>query len=252
TLAGVEFKNDYDCEYLNKYEFFPSGFCYLNDIVFCINELLNVYERVLYIDIDIHHGDGVEEAFYSSKRVMTLSFHKYGDNYFPGTGELFANGCGDGLGYAINVPLNTGIDDFGYKYIYERITSACINKFAPNAIVFQCGADSICGDSLGCFNLSVAGHAKCVEFINRFDIPILFLGGGGYNISLVPRAWCLETAIICGETVDMNIPDNPYYGYFAPDPVLNPELNFKFENQNSKEYLDGVIDYVLDVLKRIK
>jgi len=87
-----------------------SGFCYVNDIVLAILELLKYHQRVLYIDIDIHHGDGVEEAFYTTDRVMTVSFHKYGE-YFPGTGDLRDIGAGKGKYYAVNFPLRDGIDD---------------------------------------------------------------------------------------------------------------------------------------------
>merc|ERR1711881_798212 len=85
-----------------------SGFCYVNDIVLAILELLKYHQRVLYIDIDIHHGDGVEEAFYTTDRVMTVSFHKYGE-YFPGTGDLRDIGAGRGKYYAVNYPLRDGI-----------------------------------------------------------------------------------------------------------------------------------------------
>jgi histone deacetylase 1/2 len=87
-----------------------SGFCYVNDIVLAILELLKQHERVLYVDIDIHHGDGVEEAFYTTDRVMTVSFHKFGD-YFPGTGDVRNIGHGEGKYYSLNVPLDDGIDD---------------------------------------------------------------------------------------------------------------------------------------------
>jgi histone deacetylase 1/2 len=87
-----------------------SGFCYVNDIVLAILELLKYHNRVLYIDIDVHHGDGVEEAFYCTNRVMTVSFHRYGD-FFPGTGDVKDIGHGEGQYYALNVPLNSGIDD---------------------------------------------------------------------------------------------------------------------------------------------
>jgi len=90
-----------------------SGFCYVNDIVLAILELLKYHQRVLYIDIDIHHGDGVEEAFYTTDRVMTVSFHKYGE-YFPGTGDLRDIGAGKGKYYAVNFPLRDGIDDDSY------------------------------------------------------------------------------------------------------------------------------------------
>jgi histone deacetylase 1/2 len=98
-----------------------SGFCYINDIVLGILELLRTYPRVLYIDIDCHHGDGVEEAFYTTDRVMTVSFHKFGE-YFPGTGTQEDRGRGKGTGYAINVPLKDGLNDDSFRSIYEPVS----------------------------------------------------------------------------------------------------------------------------------
>uniref|UniRef100_A0A671T9F3 Histone deacetylase n=1 Tax=Sinocyclocheilus anshuiensis TaxID=1608454 RepID=A0A671T9F3_9TELE len=98
-----------------------SGFCYVNDIVLAILELLKYHQRVLYIDIDIHHGDGVEEAFYTTDRVMTVSFHKYGE-YFPGTGDLRDIGAGKGKYYAVNYPLRDGIDDESYEAIFKPVS----------------------------------------------------------------------------------------------------------------------------------
>lgn len=86
-----------------------SGFCYVNDIVLAILELLRVHPRVLYIDIDVHHGDGVQEAFYVTDRVMTVSFHKYGEQFFPQTGELFEIGHEKGKYFTVNVPLKVWI-----------------------------------------------------------------------------------------------------------------------------------------------
>jgi histone deacetylase 1/2 len=104
-----------------------SGFCYINDIVLAILELLRYHQRVLYLDIDIHHGDGVEEAFYATDRVMTVSFHKYGD-YFPGTGSVNDVGIREGTGYSVNFPLFDGIEDETYQNIFqpvgERVPSA--------------------------------------------------------------------------------------------------------------------------------
>lgn len=113
-----------------------SGFCYMNDIVLAILELLKylllswiifrVYPRVMYIDIDIHHGDGVEEAFYLTDRVMTVSFHKYG-NYFPGTGNVSDVGLEKGKNYAVNIPLKDGMDDESYKRIFEPVLLSDVN-----------------------------------------------------------------------------------------------------------------------------
>ena len=107
------------------------GFCYVNDIVLAILELLKYHQRVLYIDIDVHHGDGVEEAFFTTNRVMTVSFHRYGD-FFPGTGDLRDIGEGEGKGYAVNVPLQPGLDDDSFVEIYKNVSKLVINQFNLN------------------------------------------------------------------------------------------------------------------------
>jgi histone deacetylase 1/2 len=113
-----------------------SGFCYVNDIVLAILELLKYHARVLYIDIDIHHGDGVEEAFYTTDRVMTVSFHKFGE-YFPGTGSVLDVGVGKGKYYALNFPLLDGIDDEAFQDIFKRVISKVMERYAPGAVVLQ-------------------------------------------------------------------------------------------------------------------
>lgn len=148
-------------------------------------------QRVLYVDIDIHHGDGVEEAFYATDRVMTVSFHKFGD-YFPGTGHIQDIGYGSGKYYSLNVPLDDGIDDESYHLLFKPIMGKVMEVFRPGAVVLQCGADSLSGDRLGCFNLSIKGHAECVKFMRSFNVPLLLLGGGGYTIRNVARCWCYE------------------------------------------------------------
>ncbi len=204
-----------------------SGFCYVNgkntcclpwnssnktylDIVLGIIELLRFRQRVLYIDIDVHHGDGVEEAFYTTDRVMTVSFHKYGE-YFPGTGELRDIGVGQGKNYAVNFPLRDGIDDRSYKSIFEPVIKAVMEYYRPEAIVLQCGGDSLSGDRLGCFNLSMRGHANCVNFVKSFNLPTLVLGGGGYTMRNVSRTWAYETGALVGETLGPQLPYNDYY-----------------------------------------
>ena len=119
----------------------------------------------MYVDIDIHHGDGVEEAFYLTDRVMTCSFHKYKE-YFPGTGHIDDVGFDEGnhyykyrgTYYSVNFPLNEGLDDTSFQYIHKIILENIMQKFQPDAILLQGGADSLSGDRLGCFNLSVKGY----------------------------------------------------------------------------------------------
>ena len=90
-----------------------SGFCFVNDIVLACQMLLQQFKRILYIDIDVHHGDGVQDAFYKSNRVVSLSLHKYGDRFFPGTGNIFEIGFSDGVYHSVNLPLKDGITDEG-------------------------------------------------------------------------------------------------------------------------------------------
>ncbi|CAI9105566.1 OLC1v1004514C2 [Oldenlandia corymbosa var. corymbosa] len=173
-----------------------SGFCYINDLVLGILELLKHHARVLYIDIDVHHGDGVEEAFYLTDRVMTVSFHKYGDLFFPGTGDVKEIGEKEGKYYAINVPLKDGIDDSSFTRLFKTIIAKVVETYLPGAIVLQCGADSLAGDRLGCFNLSSDGHAECVRFVKKFNLPLLVTGGGGYTKENVARCWAFETGVL--------------------------------------------------------
>lgn len=181
-----------------------------SDIVLGILELLRFHQRVLYIDIDVHHGDGVEEAFYTTDRVMTVSFHKYGE-YFPGTGELRDIGVGDGRYYSVNFPLRDGIDDTSYKNIFEPIIKAVMDWYQPGAIVLQCGGDSLSGDRLGCFNLSMKGHANCIHYVKGFGLPVLVVGGGGYTMRNVARAWAYETGLLVGQQLGPVLPYNEYY-----------------------------------------
>ncbi|KAF3386343.1 Histone deacetylase RPD3 [Penicillium rolfsii] len=225
-----------------------SGFCYVNDIVLGILELLRFKQRVLYVDIDVHHGDGVEEAFYTTDRVMTVSFHKYGE-YFPGTGELRDIGVGSGKYYAVNFPLRDGINDASYKSIFEPVIKSVMEWYRPEAVVLQCGGDSLSGDRLGCFNLSMRGHANCVNFIKSFDLPTLILGGGGYTMRNVARTWAYETGILVGENLESELPYNDYYEYFAPDYELDVRPS-NMDNANTKDYLDKIRNQVVENLKR--
>lgn len=152
----------------------------------------------------------MEEAFYTTDRVMTVSFHKYGE-YFPGTGELRDIGVGNGKYYAVNFPLRDGIDDVSYKSIFEPTIRNVMEWYRPEAVVIQCGGDSLSGDRLGCFNLSMRGHANCVRFIKSFNLPTLVVGGGGYTMRNVARTWSFETSILVGQPLGSELPYNDYY-----------------------------------------
>jgi histone deacetylase 3 len=229
-----------------------SGFCYVNDIVLAIIELLKYHPRVLYIDIDVHHGDGVQDAFYLTDRVMTLSFHKYGGEFFPGTGDTIEVGKLSGKYYSLNVPFRDGVDDDSYRSLFEPIVESAIQKFRPSVIVLQCGADSLRGDRIGTFNLSLEGHGDCIRFVKKFGIPLMILGGGGYTIKNVARLWAYETSILVDTPVNDKIPEfDEYYEHYAPNHVLCPIEPIKYNNQNSPGYVNHIREIVLEQLRHL-
>uniref|UniRef100_A0AC35TI02 Histone deacetylase n=1 Tax=Rhabditophanes sp. KR3021 TaxID=114890 RepID=A0AC35TI02_9BILA len=226
-----------------------SGFCYANDIVLGILELLKYHQRVLYVDVDVHHGDGVEEAFLTTDRVMTVSFHKYGE-YFPGTGDLKDIGHGDGTNYALNFPLRDGIDDATYESIFVPVMERVLSHFRPEAIVLQLGADSLSNDRLGCFNLTLKGHGKCAEYLKAQNIPIMFVGGGGYTVKNVARCWTYETSIALDTEISNELPYNDYFEYFGPDFKLHLTQS-NIPNANTREYLNKTQAAIFQNLKNL-
>ncbi|KAL3862633.1 hypothetical protein ACJMK2_008587 [Sinanodonta woodiana] len=214
-----------------------SGFCYVNDIVLAILELLNCHPRVLYVEIDVHHGDGVEEAFYTTDRVMTVSFHKHG-RYFPGTGDLRDIGAGNGRYYSVNVPLMDGIDDDSYESVFNPVMTKVIDMYQPNAIVMQCGADSLSGDRLGSFNLTIKGHGKCVELMKSWNLPLLLLGGGGYTIKTLLG---LRNRYYYGPDFNLHISPSSVSNKYTPTYLhTGRKSKFMFENLRMLPHAPGV------------
>ncbi|XP_065208681.1 histone deacetylase 8-like [Planococcus citri] len=220
------------------------GFCYVNDIVLAIEELRVSFGRVLYIDLDIHHGNGVENAYNFTSKVLTLSFHKHEAGFYPGTGDLKDVGIGKGKFYTVNVPLKEGMNNISYRYLFECIIKEIMTKYKPNAVVLQCGADGLTGDKLGGFNLTQELYGYCLRRVLGCKIPTLVLGGGGYNVPNVARCWTYLTAICVNQNISNNIPDNENFSIFGPDFTLNiTESNRK--DYNSREYLNSVLHEII-------
>lgn len=121
--------------------------------------------------------------------------------------------------------------------------------YRPTAIVLQCGADSLAGDRLGCFSLSVKGHGECVNFVKGFNVPTLVVGGGGYTPRNVARCWTYETSLLVDEQISNELPMTDYLEFFAPDFTLHPEIPTRQDNANSKQYLECITKHVYDNLK---
>ena len=177
---------------------------------------------------------------------MTASFHKFGE-YFPGTGDVKDKGFDVGENYAINCPLHDGMDDESFKAVFQPIIGKIMEKFQPRAVVLQCGADSLSGDRLGCFNLSIRGHADCVQFMRGYDVPLLVLGGGGYTLRNVPRCWTYETAVLLDTPLKDTMPFNDYFEYFAPEYKFHLPVS-NMENLNTQKYLEETKNQVLQIL----
>lgn len=238
-----------------------SGFCYFNDIVLAILELLKFHARVLYIDIDVHHGDGVEEAFLQSSRVFTLSFHFHDGKFFPKTGSLDEPGPqGHGRGHTLNVPLDKNCSDDIFISVFTPVVLEVIARYRPGAIVLQAGADGLGGDSLGQWNLSSKGHATAVKIVLEQGYPTLLLGGGGYTIRNVSRCWAYDTGVALGleSLIPDKIPANAFSSYWSSkhwkdtdDRVSSTTVNAK-ENvvdSNSRQSAALLMSRVLSRLK---
>jgi acetoin utilization protein AcuC len=174
-----------------------SGFCYVNDICLVINELLKQNYRVAYIDIDAHHGDGVQWAYFANPNVLTISMHQHPATLFPGTGYVEEMGRGNARGYAVNLPLWPDTDDDIFMECFDRIIPPLIEAYKPDYIVTQLGTDAMMDDPLANLNLTTRGFGHCIRGLRDLCWGRwIALGGGGYMPLDVARAWTLTWAIM--------------------------------------------------------
>ena len=180
-----------------------SGFCVFNDPALAVHYFLNRGMRVAYVDIDAHHGDGVQEAFYGDDRVLTISVHESGKYLFPGTGFVAELGEGVGRGYSVNLPLYPYTGDDAYVDSFKRVVPPLIQAFAPDVLVTQLGIDSYHSDPLTHLQVTTEGYIETVRELAGLGLPWLALGGGGYDVTAVARAWTLAYGVM----LDVDWPD---------------------------------------------
>jgi len=200
-----------------------SGFCYMNDPVIGIMRLLKRGMRVAYVDIDAHHGDGVQAAFYHTNQVLTISLHESGYSLFPGSGFEYETGEGEGEGYSVNVPLHPYTDDEVYVWAFKEIVPEFIHAFQPDIVVTQLGVDSFYNDPLTNLHLTIHGYEKVIRCIKEMAPRWVALGGGGYDVSNVARAWTLAWAIMNGIELRDELPE-AYLEKAAQLGILEKEL----------------------------
>ena len=182
-----------------------AGFCYINDVALACIILAEQAKRVLYLDVDVHYGDGVANAFYDRSDVMTISFHESPKTLFPGTGFEHEIGTGKAEGYCVNVPLPVGTYDRAYMKAFEAIALPLMTAYNPDVIVFELGADALAGDPLAHLYLTNNVYAEIINHLMSFKKPILATGGGGYNVDNTARAWALAWSIFCGADLGEDI-----------------------------------------------
>ncbi|XP_045123574.1 histone deacetylase 8-like isoform X2 [Portunus trituberculatus] len=193
-----------------------SGFCYVNDIVLAVLHLRSAFPKVLYIDLDVHHGDGVENAYLFSPKVVTLSLHQREIGFYPTTGAVEDIGLGKGKFYTLNVPYKEGINDTQFIYLFESILYPLCEVFMPDAVVCQCGADALSQDPLG---------------------------GGGYNKSNTAKLWTAITATVLKCPVSTEIPEHQFFHWYGPDFELEVTAGLQ-KSSNTQESLDQTIKAV--------
>jgi acetoin utilization protein AcuC len=186
-----------------------SGFCVYNDPAIAIRGLLVAgAERIAYVDTDVHHGDGVQAAFYDDPRVLTISLHEHPATLFPGTGLPGETGSGDGEGYAVNVALPAGTGDAGWLRAFDAVVPPLLRVFRPQVLVSQHGCDSHRLDPLAHLELTVDAQRRAQVMLHDLahelcDGRWLLTGGGGYAlVQVVPRTWTHLLAIAADAPVE--------------------------------------------------
>ncbi len=176
---------------------FAAGFCYLNDPVLAIQRLLEQGRRVFYLDIDAHHGDQVQAAFYGEDRVLKVSLHETPETLFPfRTGFVGEVGEGRGTGYNVNVPFAAGTGDEVYLWAFRQVVPPLFAAFAPDVVVAEIGVDVLANDPMTNLALTTNGYCEAVRWVHETKLPTLVLGGGGYLRDSIARGWTLAWAIL--------------------------------------------------------
>jgi acetoin utilization protein AcuC len=227
-----------------------AGFCVLNDCALGIRRLQRKFARVAYVDIDVHHGDGVQELFYDDPSVLTISLHESGDYLFPGTGYTYEVGEGAGVGYSVNLPFAPYTTDDIWLEAWRASALPILKAYDPDAILLQLGTDTHEFDPLAHLCLTAQGWLEAVRDVQALGKPIVAVGGGGYNLTTVPRMWTLAVTTLAGIAVHDTVPET--YADRDRIPTLTdhhtPQVNFRqseiahaFAQRSVREIKQGVL-----------
>lgn len=230
-----------------------SGFSYLNDAVIAINRLLRQGKRVVYLDIDAHHGDGVQEAFYDTDQVLTISIHESGIHFFPGTGSEKEIGTGKGRGYSVNLPLKEHTDDALFMKAFDEVAFPLIAAYNPDVLFTQLGADTFRTDPLTRLEVTTHSYGYVVRKLKALRIPWVAVGGGGYDNVNVARAWTLAWAIMNDVELPPRLPSGfrkTIEGLGYPNRMLLDAMHWA-EDDDRNRALDAVEKCIAAIRKKV-
>ena len=237
-----------------------AGFCYINDVAVMISALLKKERcRVAYVDLDAHHGDGVQWAFYDNPQVLTISLHQHPATLFPNTGGYEEMGKDWGYGYAVNVPMWPDTDDDIYLRCFKEVVPPLLEAFKPDYLVTQLGADALYADPLANLNITTKGYGEAVRLLKEMSRGRwIALGGGGYHTVNVARAWTQVWAIICGRSAELpqRLPDEFRLKYKVPQDerhLLDPDMKLRGRHyprakEQAKESLRYIFENIFPIL----
>ncbi len=181
------------------------GFCYINDVVLAGKLLNSAGKRVFCLDLDAHHGNGTQHAFYESAEVFTVSMHESGRTLYPWNGFETEIGAGAGTGYNVNVPCPPGTDDDAYRAAFVELVPSLIRAYQPDAILLEIGMDILSTDPLTHLGMTNNVLADVLPLVTQFEKPILAVGGGGYQPEDTARGWALSWATLCGLDLETDL-----------------------------------------------
>lgn len=210
-----------------------SGFCIFNDCAVACSILRDRFDRVAYVDIDVHQGDGVQWIFLNDPSVLTCSIHEDGRSLWPGTGSVDEVGAGDSN---MNVPLEAGTTADVWIDAFRRTIIPKLKQWQPQAIVLQMGTDSHYLDPLAHINNSQQSWLEAIKAVQALDLPIVALGGGGYNITTVPRMWTSAILTLSGVPFEDRIPAE--LGYLLHPTPLGVELTGRQQDVEAPTFSD--------------
>ncbi len=191
---------------------FAAGFCVYNDLAVAINSLTRHGLWVVYLDLDVHHGDGVQQILYDDPRVMTISVHESGQYLFPGTGAVHELGDGRARGLKLNLPLEPFTEGASYLEVLESVIPPALEHFRPAVLVVQAGADAHFDDPLADLMLTTQDYEviyrRVLEWADAFTAGrVLFTLGGGYSVRAVPRIWAMLYLMVHGLPIPASLHD---------------------------------------------